>query len=313
MSLSTPSRARLRDVDSPTPLEPAPPEVARGREVWLKREDLHAIGSFKWRGALPALREYRQGGARGVVTASTGNHGAATAWAARQLGVTAVVFAPQHTSHTKLARMQQLGADVRLTGADVDEAKDAARAFAREAGLPFFEDGAEPAQYDGYRAIAREILEQLPREPGAVVVPVGNGALFAGIGTELLQRAATVRRIAVVAQAAPVMALSHAAGRPVGCDRSNTFADGLAVRVAIPIAVEALLPLVDEYVQVSEQAIARAVGQYARAGLRVEGSAGAPLAALDEIDVDGPVVLIVTGSNIDAELHERAVQSPDSF
>jgi threonine dehydratase len=85
------------------------------------------------------------------------------------------------------------------------------------------------------------------------------------------------------------------------------------VRVAIPLAVETLLPLVDQYLRVPERAIAAAVGDYARAGLRVEGSAGAPLAALDQVDVDGPVVLIVTGSNIDEELHRRAVEQPETF
>jgi threonine dehydratase len=248
-----------------------------------------------------------------VVTASTGNHGAATAWAARQLGMRAVVFAPAQTSRTKLARIRALGADVRLTGSDLDEAKDAARRHADTSGFPFFEDGSEPAQYEGYRAIGREILEQIPTEPGAIVVPVGNGALFAGVGAELRDRAPQTRRIAVVAEAAPVMALSHHAGRPVECDRSDTFADGLAVRVAIPTAVDTLLGLVDEYVQVSEREIAAALGDYTRAGLRVEGSAGAPLAALDPVSVKGPIVLIVTGSNIDDDLYERAVEHPESY
>jgi threonine dehydratase len=297
-----------------TPLEPAPPSIARGREVWLKREDVHELGAFKWRGALPTLREYRQSrGASGVVTASTGNHGAATAWAAQQLGMRAVVYAPERTSRTKLDRLHALGADIRLTGADLDEAKDAARRHAHDSGLPFFEDGAERTQYESYRAIGREILEQAPREPAAVIVPVGNGALFAGVGAELKTNAPRVRRIAVVPEAAPVMALSHEAGHPVDCDRSATFADGLAVRVAIDVAVETLLDLVDEYVQVSERAMATAVGDYARAGLRVEGAAGAPLAALDQIEAPGPVVLLVTGSNIDDELHERAVSRPESF
>jgi threonine dehydratase len=301
-------------VTAHTPLESAPATIAHGREVWLKREDLHELGAFKWRGALPALRDYRTRlAAHAVVTASTGNHGAATAWAARQLAMRAVVFAPARTSRTKLARIRALGADVRLTGTDLDEAKDAARAHADASGLPFFEDGAEPAQYHGYRAIGREILDQAPRVPEAFVVPVGNGALFAGIGAELRDHAPQTRRIAVVAQAAPVMALSHQAGHPVECDRCDTFADGLAVRVAIPSAVETLLGLVDEYVQVSEGQIAAAVGDYARAGLRVEGSAAAPLAALEQIDGDGPIVLIVTGSNIDDELYERAVTRPESF
>jgi threonine dehydratase len=281
--------------------------------VWLKREDLHELGSFKWRGAVPALAAFRDAGADAVVTASTGNHGAATAWAAARLGMRAVVFGPERTSETKLARMRDLGADVRLTGPDLDVAKDAARAYAREQRLPFFEDGAEPAQFAGYGAIARELLEQLPGEPRAVIVPVGNGALFAGIGAELRGRSPTTRRIAVVADAAPVMALSHEAGRPVECESGDTFADGMAVRVAVPLAVEVLADLVDEYVRVSERDIARAVGDFARAGIRVEGAAATPLAALDELEEGGPVVLIVTGANIDDELYRRAVERPDSF
>ena len=95
--------------------------------------------------------------------------------------MTAIVYAPEGTSRTKLGRMQDLGAEVRLVGVDVDEAKDAARGFAEGEGLPFFEDGAEPAQFAGYRAIGEEILEQCPRQPAAVIVPVGNGALLVGV------------------------------------------------------------------------------------------------------------------------------------
>lgn len=296
-----------------TPLEPAPASLGGEREIWLKREDAHELGSFKWRGALPALDGFRAAGAEAVVTASTGNHGAATAWAAERLGMAAIVFAPEDTSRTKLTRMEALGADVRLVGSDVDVAKDAARAHAADAGLPFFEDGAEPAQFEGYRSIAAELVDQLPREPAAVVVPVGNGALMAGIGRELRERAPGIERIAAVAAAAPVMALSHEAGEPVTCDRCDTFADGLAVRVAVPIAVETLRDLVHRYVRVSERAIATALGAYARAGLRVEGSAAAALAALEEVAAEGPVALIVTGSNIDDELHRRAVERPETF
>src|ERR671932_681217 len=112
-----------------TPLERAPDSLASGREVWLKREDLHELGAFKWRGALPALRGFREEGARAVVTASTGNHGAATAWAARELGMTAIVFAPPESSRRKLALVEDQGAELRLAGRDFDEAKDAARDF----------------------------------------------------------------------------------------------------------------------------------------------------------------------------------------
>src|SRR5437867_5093618 len=158
----------------PTPLEPAPWDES----VLLKREDTHELGAFKWRGALAVLEAWRTD----VVTASTGNHGAAAAWAARRLGREATVFVPESASATKLAILDSVGATVVKVGADLDEAKDAATAFAADRGLPLFEDGAEPEQLDGYGAIAAELLEQLGEPPGAVVVPVGNGALLAGIG-----------------------------------------------------------------------------------------------------------------------------------
>ncbi|MGH2867124.1 MAG: pyridoxal-phosphate dependent enzyme [Solirubrobacteraceae bacterium] len=296
----------------PTPLQRAPPGLVPGREVWLKREDAHELGSFKWRGAMPTLQKYRNQGADTVVTASTGNHGAATAWAAARLDMAAIVYAPTGLSQIKLARMQDLGAEVRLVGVDVDQAKDAAAAFARSEGWPFFEDGAEPTQFAGYQAIGEEVLKQSSQVPAAVVVPVGNGALLVGVGSALGRAAPEVERVGVVAEAAPVMALSYHARAAVGCDRCDTFADGLAVRVAIPSAVAEIQDAADRMVRVSEREIARAVGAYATAGIRAEGAAGAGLAALAQVTAD-PVVVIMCGSNIDDELHTRAVQHPESF
>src|SRR6187200_3274103 len=119
-----------------TPLEPAPTTIAQGRTLYLKREDTHELGAFKWRGALPALAAYKAAGAPGVVTASTGNHGAATAWAAAQLGLAAVIYAPLNASRTKLAHIERLGADVRLEGDDLDEAKERGLADAAARGFP---------------------------------------------------------------------------------------------------------------------------------------------------------------------------------
>jgi threonine dehydratase len=293
-----------------SPLEEAPRELAAGRRLLLKREDRHELGAFKWRGALPSLAAYRDRGAPAVVTASTGNHGAATAWAAQRTGLRAVVFVPEEVSRAKVALMEELGAELRSVGADVDEGKDAARAFAAEAGVPFFEDGAEAPQFEGYAAIGREILEQLGEPPALTLVPVGNGALLIGVARGL----GGARAVGVVSKDAPVMALSVEAGHPVECDRMSTFADGLAVRVAVPLAVEELVRLGTPFVQVSERAIARGVGAFAAAGLRVEGSAAAALAALDVVGAQGgPVVLVVTGSNIDDDLYRRAVERPETF
>jgi threonine dehydratase len=298
----------------PTPLEAAPPALSGDRPVFLKREDVHELGAFKWRGALPVLTAYRENGADTVVTASTGNHGAATAWAADRLGLKALVYAPEGATQTKVALIEQLGAEIRLVGSDLDAAKDEGRRHADERGLPFFEDGAEMAQYEGYGAIADEILDQLDEEPAAIVVPVGNGALLGGIGLRVCARRPDTERIGVAARDAPVMAESWEAGGIVESDRSATFADGLAVRVAIPLAVDVLGEVASRMLLVSERDMARAVGAYADAGIRAEGAAGAALAALPQLgDLEGAVVLIVTGRNIDDELHRRACEDPGSF
>lgn len=299
----------------PTPLEQAPEAVARGRELYFKREELHELGAFKWRGALPTVEAFREKGARGVVTASTGNHGAATAWAARRVGISAIVYVPRAASVAKLELIRRLGAEICIAGKDLDEAKASAERFAQGAKLPFFEDGAEPSQYAGYGQIAEEILDQLGREPAAVVVPLGNGALVGGVGQALRSRgAARTLLLAAAAREAPVMALSFRARRAVPCDRMNTFADGLAVRVAIPLAVESIGKVVDEVLLVSEREIANAIKDFALVGIRAEGAAAAALAALPRVPpVPGPIVVLVTGRNIDEELYARALTRPDSF
>src|SRR5438270_12112 len=119
-------------------------------------------------------------------------------------------------------------------GADVDEAKESAKAYAAERALPFFEDGAEPLQYDAYGAIGDEILDQLDEPPRVVVVPVGNGALLGGVGRAVGRRSPSTLRVGVAAKDAPVMALSWQARRPVPSDRSATIPDRPAVRAASP-------------------------------------------------------------------------------
>ena len=292
-----------------SPLERAPAAITGRDAVYLKREDVHELGAFKWRGALPALEGYSHDGASGVVTASTGNHGAATAWAAQRLGLAATIYVPEGASRTKLAKLSAFRAELVETGADLDEAKEEAIAYAQRAGLPFFEDGAEPAQLDGYAAIGDEILDQLGEEPAAVVVPVGNGALLAGVGRALGARSHETRRIGVVSAGAPVMAWSWRAGRAVDSDLCDTIADGLAVRVAIPVAVDWLLEAADDMLEVTEEEIARAVVAFDDAGIRAEAAAAAALAALPRIEAAGPVVLVVTGRNIDDELLARCRHS----
>jgi threonine dehydratase len=282
-----------------TPLERSPWDP----DVWLKREDEHELGAFKWRGALAVLERLRQD----VVTASTGNQGAAAAWAARRLDLRATVFVPRGASATKLALIRAQGAELREIDGDFDDAKDAGVAYAADRML-FFEDGNEPAQLDGYAKIGEEIVEQLGSPPAAAIVPVGNGALFAGVGRAL---GPSVHRVAVAAEGAPVMYESWRAGRVVESDRCETIADGLAVRVAIPQAVEWLRETADEFLLVSEEALMRAVAQFWDAGIRAEPAAAAALAALPNVR-ERPVVLVVTGRNIDDELLQRCLAAAAS-
>jgi threonine dehydratase len=274
-------------------------------DIYLKREDEHELGAFKWRGAQAVLEQLRPAV---VVTASTGNHGAATAWAAKRAGTRAIVFVPQQASAAKVALIQAQGAELYRVGADMDEAKAAARAYAAEHDAFFFEDGAEPAQFDGYEAIGNELLDELP-EPAAVVVPVGNGALAIGVLRAVAKRAPTALRVAVAAEEAPAMWESWQAGVPTDSDRCSTFADGLAVRVAIPLAVAELNPLVQQFELVSEAELEDALRAYAEAGIRVEGAAAVPLALARREWLPRPLVLIVTGRNVDDALYNRILTS----
>jgi threonine dehydratase len=299
--------------DLPTPLERAPAAVAGGRDLWLKREDVAELGAFKWRGALPVVERYAAEGRRGVVTASTGNHGAAVAWAGRRCGVAVRVFVPPGANPGKLALLERLGAEVTVAGRDLDEAKEAGMAAAAADGLGFFEDGSEPLQYDAYGAIGDELLDQAAESPAAVLIPVGNGALAGGVGTAVGRRSPATVRVGVVAKEMPVMAASFEAGAVAPPQGGETIADGLAVRVAIQLAVDRLATALDRMVRVSERTMATTLAACADAGLLIEPSAAAGIAAAAELDVDGPVVAVVTGRNVDEALVERARRDPGSF
>ncbi len=309
----------LSEFKTPAPLEPAPESVsafAGGEEVWLKREDLNPLGVFKWRSTLPVVRHLLESGATEIVTCSTGNHGAAVAWACRELGARAHVFVPPNSVAAKMRRLESLDANVVVSGSDFDDAKEYAERFAEERGLPFLEDGAEPLQYEAYRAIGEEILDQAPTSLETVVIPVGNGALAGGVGTAIGERNETITRVGVVAGAMPVMAESFAAGQAVPAPVGQTIADGLAVRVAIPLAVAHLRQAVDVMLRVSEREIAEALAAYAEGGIEVEPAAAAALAGLRQrrdARKDGAAVLVVTGRNVDPAILERARNNPQSF
>ena len=262
-----------------------------GARLTVKVECLNPIRSFKARGAcwFTARRgpEAKRAGAAWV-TGSAGNFGQGLAWAARRAGIPLTVFSSTAANPAKVAAMRALGAEVVLRGEDFDAAKDEARAFAeaeneagKEAGnAVFVEDGREPEITEGAGTIALELSRS-----GAfdhLLVPVGNGALVGGMGRWFRRALPETRVVGVVAAGAPVMRRAFETGDPAAAEAPpRTAADGIAVRVPVPEAVPLMREVVDEVVEVSEEALLAAVRLLHRAlGLVVEPAGAAGVAAL---------------------------------
>ncbi len=297
---------------SPLRLEPALSERL-GCEVFARYEFENPVRSFKIRGALNLLSHLSAASeekpAR-LVTASTGNHGAAMAFACREFSMPLIVGVPVDCDRSKVALIRHYGPELRFVGRDIDETKEILLEDLAEDSL-FIEDGSRPEIYDGTATIGLEISQSLP-EVEYVFVPVGNGALIGGIGAVLKEFNPRIRIIGVQSERAPCMALSFRAGEPVDTPECNSFAGGMAVRVAIPEAVEVMLEVVDDMVLVSEQALKRAVGGFYKAtGHLVEGAGAAALAAALEArdSIRGRrICLIATGANVDEELKQEILR-----
>ena len=271
-----------------------------GGELILKLETFNPVRSFKGRGADFFMR----GVARDtrVVCASAGNFGQAIAYAAQARGIPATVFCAESANPVKVARIRDLGAEVRLGGADFDAAKDAARAYAAgEEGRLFAEDGHEPRISEGAGTIAAELA---PLQPDVIFVPVGNGALISGIGCWMKARSPGTRIVGVCAAGAPAMAESWRRGSLVTSAEVATIADGVAVRVPIPAALEWMSELVDDMILIDDTQLREAL-RIARdtIGLILEPSGALGIAAALHHRIPGTKpATVVTGSNFSAEL-----------
>jgi threonine dehydratase len=243
-------------LDTPVLSRPALDERL-GCSLIAKLETLNPIRSFKGRGTEVFVATQVRPGVV-LVCASAGNFGQGLARAAAKRGCPCVVFAAKRASPVKVDAIARLGAEVRLVGADFDAAKIAARAYARETGARFVEDGAEPAIAAGAGTIGVELAEQAPALD-MLVVPLGNGALLAGVGAAFRNLAPRVEIVAVVAEQAPAMQRSLLEGRVIETLRADTVADGIAVRVPVPAALEMLNGCYDAIVAVSESVILEAV------------------------------------------------------
>jgi threonine dehydratase len=273
-----------------------------GHDVYLKLECWQHTRSFKMRGAYNAISALDPAArARGLVTASAGNHGQAVALAARELGARATIFLPSNAPETKQSRIRSFGAVLRADQATYDDAEVAAQHFARETGATFVHAFSDRAVVAGQGTVGVEILEDLPQVRD-VLVPVGGGGLIAGIGIALKSSTNDVRVIGLQSTETTAMHMAFAAGQAVDSPITPTLADGLA-GCTDEMAYQRAVRVVDELKLVDEAALPAAIrALYHHDGIVAEGAASVVVAAIAErvVKVSGPAVLVISGGNIDA-------------
>lgn len=276
--------------------------------VYLKLESDLPTGTFKVRGAVYALsRRIESVAVREVVAASTGNHGAAVAYAGRERGIPATIFVPCGCNPVKLARIRRLGGAIREIGAHLAESIDQAADYAARPDAYFLHDAADPDVPVGAATIASELIEQVPHID-SIYVPVGDTALIRGVAAEAKRIKPDVRIIGVQAENAPAYYRSWQSGNVIVTDSADTIADGLATTRPIANNVERIRELVDEMLLVTEEELLDAIGYLLfQEHLVAEPAAAAPLAAFRKTgSTEGRAALLVTGSNISSELLKRA-------
>ncbi len=308
------ARELLRRFLRPTRLIPAE-RIGRdsNTKIYLKLETELPTGSFKPRGALYALMKNLDGRTiNGVVAASTGNHGAAVAYAARLAKLPATIFLPQSPNPIKRARILELGANVQEVESKGQSLGNAAAAFAERNDYYFLNDASDELVPVGTATIAAEILDELPT-PDVMIVPMGDTALIRGVAAEAKRRQPAIKIIGVQAAQAPAYAQSWQEDRVVTTDTCDTIADGLATCVPLEPNVRAIRDLVDEVRLVSEDELLRGIRTLLfEEHLVAEAAGAAPVAAYlqNPTPYTGrSVVLLVTGSNIPHELLSRAATS----
>jgi len=310
---------RLSGVVTATPLEPNPrlSELC-GAQVWLKREDLQTVRSYKVRGAYNVVAQLDdESRAAGVVAASAGNHAQGVAFACASLGVRGRVFLPGTTPRQKRDRIAALGGpmvEIVLSGDTYDEASAAAAAWAAGTGatpIPAFDD---PRTVAGQGTVIREAVAQLGCAPDVVIVPVGGGGLLAGTVAWLGARHPRTRVIGVEPAGAACMAAALLAGRAVTLPEIDTFIDGAAVRRAGDLPVRIVSRSEAELVAVPEGRVcSEMLALYQNDGIIAEPAGALATAVLGrpgvvDIPPGATVVCVVSGGNNDVSRYAEVVE-----
>jgi threonine dehydratase len=253
--------ARVYDVARETPLEQAERLSQRlGNRVWMKREDLQPVHSFKLRGAYNKISGLTdEDCARGVIAASAGNHAQGVALAARKLGVKALIVMPRTTPSIKVEAVRLLGARVKLSGDAYDDAYEYAAGHAAETGMTFVHPYDDREVIAGQGTIGLEILHEHEDDIHAIFVPVGGGGLIAGVAAAVKALRPQIRVIGVEPDEAPCMYEALRRGRRIKLKQVGIFADGVAVRQAGKEPFRIAREHVDEVITVSTDEICAAI------------------------------------------------------
>lgn len=296
----------------PTPLLHAEKLSERvGVTTYVKCENLQPIGAFKVRGGIYLIsRLPEEQRARGVVGASTGNHGQSIAYAAREFGVRATIFVPEVANELKCASMERLGATVVRQGRDFDESLDAARDFAVSEGAHFIHSADEPDLIAGVATATLEMLEEVP-DLDAIFVPIGGGSGLCGaclVGKSLNPE---ITVIGVQSESSPAVYESWRDRELKMLDRNETFAEGIATRRAFALPAAMLWDVVDEIMLVSDADLRRAILTLLETtSMLAEGAGAASLAGLYQRrhDFAGKKVgIVLSGGNLTLESLREAL------
>jgi threonine dehydratase len=299
------ARRRITRHLAPTPLYSYPSlDELLGAEVFVKHENHQPVGSFKVRGGVNLLSQLSADEReRGVISASTGNHGQSIAYAARLFGVPATICVPEQANPVKVASMRGLGAELVFHGRDFDDAREHCERLASEHGYRYVHSGNEPLLIAGVGTETLEILEEQP-STDVVVVPIGGGSGAAGACIVAKAVNPDVRVIGVQSDAAPAAHRSWREGRLVE-DKMETFAEGLATRTAFELPQQILRQWLDDFVLVSDDEIRAAQATMIESTRNlVEAAGAAPLAAalrLSDQLTGKRVALILSGGNASRE------------
>ena len=286
----------------PTPLYPyAGLDELLGAQAWVKHENHQPVGAFKVRGGVNLVAQLGEAERRrGLIAASTGNHGQSVAYAARLFGVTARICVPEHANPVKLSAMRALGAELIEHGADFDAAREHCERLAAEHGYRYVHSGNEPLLIAGVGTEALEILEDRP-DMDVIVVPIGGGSGAAGACIVAKAVRPELEVIGVQSDAAPAAFHSWQA-RALLDGESATHAEGLATRVPFELPQRILWELLDDFVLVAEDAIREATRlMIEHTRNLVEPAGAAPLAAALQLKdrLEGRrVALIASGGNV---------------